>query len=343
MVRLADATDAARWDAYVSSSPAAHAYHLWAWRRIIEASFNHRTYYLLSENAAGDIDGVLPLARLRSRMFGDFLVSLPYVNYAGPNASNVESEQRLVDAAVDLAAQQNVNHLELRTEASSEGSRLRVRAAKVSMRLSLPPTVDALWHDFPTKLRTKIRRVQQENLTVRMGGAELLDAFYHVFSINMRDLGTPVYGQRFFQIVLEHLGEAVRIGVVYFDDEPIAAGFLVGFRDVVEIPWGSSLRRFNHLRANLLLYWHLLQFSCEQGYRTFDFGRSSPDSGPYQFKAQWDATPVPLHWQYWVRGNAPLPNINPQNPRYRLAVRVWQRLPVPVTKMLGPSIVRNIP
>jgi FemAB-related protein (PEP-CTERM system-associated) len=211
------------------------------------------------------------------------------------------------------------------------------------MRLNLPSTIDELWNGFPTKLRTKIRRVQQEDMVVRMGREDELDAFYHVFAINMRDLGTPVYSKRFFRTVLRELPDSTWIGTVYLKGEPVAAGFLIGFREAIEIPWGSSQKRYNNLRPNLLLYWNLLKFSVERGYRLFDFGRSSRDSGPYHFKLQWEAVPVPLNWQYWVPVGAPLPNLNPQNPRYQLAVRVWQQLPVPLTRLIGPPIVRNIP
>jgi serine/alanine adding enzyme len=336
------AGDDERWDAYVATRPDAHRYHISAWRRIIESSFGHRGYYLRAEDSNGSIRGVLPLVRLRSRMFGDFLVSLPFVNYGGACADNDATTRALVDAAVGLAARLGVRHLELRTEAAVDCG-LRVRSAKVSMRLPLPGSAEQLWKALSTKMRTKIRRVQQEDMTVQIGRDDQLDAFYDVFAVNMRDLGTPVYAKNFFRSVLRELPDSSWVATVFLKSEPVAAGFLIGFRDAIEIPWGSSHRRYNHLRPNFLLYWNLLKFAVERGYGTFDFGRSSPDSGPYQFKAQWDATPVPLNWQYWVPRGEELPNINPQNPKYQLAVRVWQHLPVPLTRLIGPSVVRNIP
>jgi serine/alanine adding enzyme len=326
----------------VRSNPRSHRYHTFAWRRIIESSFGHRAHYLIAEAADGRLTGVLPLVRVRSRMFGDFLVSLPFVNYGGPCADDLGMARRLVAEAIRLAERQGVSHLELRTETRIERD-LQTRQSKVSMRLPLPPTADELWTSFPTKLRTKIRRVQQEDMTVRIGRGEELDAFYDVFAANMRDLGTPVYAKRFFRAVLDELPDTSWIGTVRLKGQPVAAGLIVGFRNGVEIPWGSSHRRYNHLRPNLLLYWNLLRFSCEQGYRLFDFGRSSPDSGPYHFKLQWEAAPVPLQWQYWLPDGAALPDLNPQNPRYQLAVRMWQRLPVGLTRVIGPPIVRNIP
>jgi FemAB-related protein (PEP-CTERM system-associated) len=329
------------WDDYVQGSPHAHAYHQAGWSRVFSDSFGQKTHYLMS-TVGGAINGVLPLVRVRSRMFGDFLVSMPHLSYGGPCADNLAIACALVERAVELARQLGVRHLELRTEQALPFG-LRSRAEKVSIRLQLPSSPGELWERFPTKLRTKIRRAQQEKVEFRAGRTDLLEAFYEVFSINMRDLGTPVYGKNFFRNILEAFPDGTWVGCVFREGEPIAAGFLIGFRKTIEIPWGSSLKRYNRLNPNLVLYWNLLQASCERSYSTFDFGRSSPNSGPYAFKAQWGAAAFPLEWQYWVHNDGPLPDLTPHNPRFKLAVNVWKRLPLPVTRLIGPHIVKNIP
>jgi serine/alanine adding enzyme len=335
-------SDDPRWDRYVLDSPHAHGYHLLAWRRIVEASFGHCTYYLMSEDLSGRVNGVLPLVRLRSRMFGDFLVSVPYVNYGGPCTDDDATSRELFAEAVRLAACERVQHLEVRMDKPADFG-LRVRSAKVSMRLPLPRSSQELWKAFPSKLRSQIKRAELEAMTVRIGREDELDGFYRVFSINMRDLGTPVYSKAFFSSILRELPDSTWICAVYLGDEPVAAGLLVGFRATLEIPWASAQRRYNRLSPNMLLYWSALKFACERGYSVFDFGRSSPDTGPYRFKAQWGAAPVPLHWHYWLPRTAPLPELTPQNPRFQLAVRVWRHLPVAVTRVIGPSIVKNLP
>jgi serine/alanine adding enzyme len=342
-IRLLQASDYERWDAFVNTAPAAHGYQRAGWANVIEKGFGQKSYYLMSEDAAGSVNGVLPLARVQSRIFGDFLVSLPYLNYGGPCAIDAAVEAKLVDEAVRIARDEDVDYLELRLTAA-EGFNLRVKASKVSMRLALDGGADAVWKSFTTKLRTRIRGPQkQEGMTARVGGIEELDAFYNVFSINMRDLGTPVYSRRFFELVLREFPDSARICNVYYQDQPVAGGFVVGFRDMLEIPWGSSLRSMNRLSPNMLMYWTLLQYACDAGYRVFDFGRSTPDSGTYKFKESWGAKPVPLHWHYWMPDNADLPQLNPLNPKYQLAINVWKRLPLALTKMIGPAIVRNIP
>jgi FemAB-related protein (PEP-CTERM system-associated) len=296
----------ARWDAYVDAHPRAHQYHRSAWRRIIERAFDHETHYLFSESRSGAINGVFPLARLRSRMFGDFLVSVPYVNYGGCCADNEDIEQELLREGVRVATELGVDHLEVRTETARDMG-LQVRSAKASMRLPLGGSSERLWEKFPAKLRSQIKRAQKEGMDVRVGREEELEAFYRVFSVNMRDLGTPVYGLDFFGTVLRELPNSSWVVTVNLASVSVAAAILLGFRDRIEIPWASSLRQYNKLSPNMLLYWHSLKFAADRGFDVFDFGRSTPDSGPYLFIALWGASSIAVLWHYWVRGNSSAP------------------------------------
>jgi FemAB-related protein (PEP-CTERM system-associated) len=180
-------------------------------------------------------------------------------------------------------------------------------------------------------------------MLAKVGGREHLDAFYAVFSRCMRDLGTPVYAKGFFSKILEIFPKEARICVVLLGDVPVAAGFLYGYRSLLEIPWAASDKRFNKLAPNMLLYGTVLEYACQQGFQVFDFGRSTPDSGTYRFKAQWGAQPKQLYWYYWMENGRPLPQLNPQNPKYALAIRLWQKLPLAVANVLGPHIVKYLP
>jgi len=341
-IRALQPADFERWDAFVASVPTAHGYHLAGWSPVIQQSFGQRVYSLLSEGPGGAIDGVLPLARLKSQLFGDFLVSLPYLNYGGPCALSHEVEAALIREATEIARHEGVDYLELRlTEA--EGFGLQVKTSKVAMRLSLPGDAETLWKGLGSKLRNQVNRPIKEGMVARVGGEEELESFHHVFSVNMRDVGTPVYGRKFFQNVLRQFPASARICTVYLHEQPVASGFVFGFRDTLEIPWASALRSANRLAPNMLLYWSALKYACESGYKTFDFGRSSPDTGTYRFKQQWGAKPIPLYWHYWLRNGAPLPQLNPSNPKYQMAINVWKHLPIGLTRLIGPAIVRNIP
>ncbi|MEO8223796.1 MAG: FemAB family XrtA/PEP-CTERM system-associated protein [Gammaproteobacteria bacterium] len=332
---------AGTWDEFARSTPGGTLYHQTAWQRIFTREFGWDTHYLEARGRDG-LEGILPLVRLRSRLFGDFLVSLPYVNYGGVVARTESADRLLTEAAVDLAGSLGVSHMELR-ELRPRAATWAARTDKVGMQATLAGTEEAHWNALPAKLRSQVRRPQKEGATTRIGGAELLPAFYAVFSRNMRDLGTPVYARSFFSTVARELAECVDVVIVELGGKPVAAGVLIHFAGRTEIPWASSLRSVNRLGVNMLLYWACLRRAIERGSRIFDFGRSTVDSGTYQFKRQWGAEPVPHYWHYWLRGGGELPRLNPSNPKFALAIAAWQRLPLWLANGLGPHIVRNLP
>jgi FemAB-related protein (PEP-CTERM system-associated) len=312
------------------------------WLRVIATALRHDVY-AIEVNQAGTTRGLLPLAFVKSALFGRFLVSLPYLNTAGVLADDADARQLLMERAVQLADDLKVRFLELRHEEPVDHPFLNVsRSDKVHMRLDLPASPGKLWDTIPSKVRNQVRKGQKSGLTVHWGGANLLDEFYDVFARNMRDLGTPVYGRDLFTATLDTFGDRAEVCVTRRGGTPVAAGLLMHGWGVSEVPSASSLREHNGTCANMLMYWHLLERAVERGQEVFDFGRCTPEGNTYRFKKQWGATPQPAHWQYYLReGRAA--DMRPENPRYRRAIRVWQRLPVRLTRWIGPAIVRGIP
>lgn len=333
--------NATEWDAYVASLPAATNYHQYAWRRVVEKAFGHDTHFL-AVREEGRMCGVLPLVHMKSRLFGSFLVSLPFFNYGGVLADSPEAEESLLKKAEDLRKETGAAHVELR-HYRSKVDVLPAKQHKVTMVLKLESTAEAQWKAFNAKLRNQIRKAEKCGLTTAVGGLELLDGFYDVFARNMRDLGTPVYGKEFFRHILSELPDTTRIIAVKHDSGAIAAGILTWFAGTVEIPWASSIADYKSMCPNNMLYWEALQFAIGMGAERFDFGRSTPDEGTFNFKKQWGAEPEPLSWQYLMEAGASLPDLNPKNPKFDMAIRVWQKLPVVLTRVLGPRIVRSIP
>lgn len=342
-IRLYRDTDHDHWDTYVMASQQASCYHMIGWKKVIEKSFGHNTYYLLSEDENKKINGILPLVHLKSLLFGNFTVSLPYFNYGGICADNNEISTQLLHEAATIAGVQKMDHIELRHIYHSVAD-LPVKTSKVSMQLTLPQTKEELWISFPSKLRSQVQRPIKEQMYARVGQQEELDDFYDIFSRNMRDLGTPVYSKSFFRNILEEFPKNTWICTVHTKEKtPVASAFLVGFKKILEIPWASSLRAYNRLSPNMLLYWSVLEYACNQGYKFFDFGRSTAGEGTYKFKEQWGAKPIQLYWHYWMKNNGSLPEINPHNPKYKMAIKMWQRLPVVLTRLIGPHVVKNLP
>lgn len=336
--------DLDRWSDYATEFEALPLSRDPAWLVVLEQGLGH-VPYCLEAKVGGRTCGLLPLAFVRSRLFGRFLVSLPYVNYGGVLANSTETARRLAARAVLLADELDVRYLELRGEPADlvEHAALVPRMGnKVHMRLTLPGQVDELWRRLDGKVRNQVRKGERNALKVAWGGEELLSDFYTVFSRNMRDLGTPVYGRSLFRSILRQFPDRAELCVTRFGRLPVAAALLLHGRGVSEVPSASSIRAYNSTNANMLMYWQMLRRAVERGQRTFDFGRSSPASNTYRFKEQWGAEPALAAWQYYVRDGDP-GDMRPESPRYRHLIRLWQRLPVCWTRWLGPRIVRGIP
>ena len=312
------------------------------WLGVLADAMGHRPYGLVATEG-GRIRGFLALGFVKSRLWGRFLVSLPYLNYGGPIADDDRATAALIDEAVALADRLDVRYLELRREAASDHPGIgQVVASKVHMRLALPSTVGGLWDSFDPKVRNQVRKGQKSGLSVAWGGEELLGDFHDVFSRNMRDLGTPSYGRSLFRETVRQFAGRAEFCVVRAGSLAVAGAILLHGRGVTEVPSASSSRAHNATNCNMLMYYQLISRAVEKGQEFFDFGRSTRDSNTYRFKSQWGAIPSGSAWQYHLRKGG-LKDARPDNPRYRRMIETWRRLPVAVTRLIGPLVVRGIP
>lgn len=340
-VHMLDASSREAWNVYIQKKSARNCYDL-CWVDVINKVFGHQAWYLMCRSSAGEICGVLPLIRVKSLLFGDYLVSMPYLNYGGVLADSVDAEQALLEYADDLKTRLGCSHIELRGPLQNPDS-LPVRTDKVTMVLNLPENSEELWQSIGAKRRAQIKRPIREGVEFFTGGEDLLDEFYTVFSINMRDLGTPVYSKKFFREILNGFKEQATIALVRLKGKPVGAGFLLSTGSYMEIPWASTLREFNRIGVNMFLYWNILKHTIDNGFTVFDFGRSSKDSGTLKFKKQWGSSQQQLHWYYLLAESSDMPGLNPSNPKFQAAIALWKKLPVPVANLIGPSVVKGLP
>lgn len=317
------------------------------WLKVLRESLGHRTMAVVAREG-GAVVGYLPLALVKSRLFGTFLVSLPYLNRAGVVAADAGVRDALLGEAAELADRFSVQYLELRHHGDgvTHTKLTQNRTDKVQMLMSLPGEADSLWSGYNAKVRNQVRKGDKAGLTIKFGGAELLDGFYSVFSTNMRDLGTPVYPMRLFRSVLETFTEGAELALVHHEGQAVAGALLLhtslGERKGSAVPSASSLREAKHTNANMWMYHELLKRAVSRGSGEFDFGRSTPDSGTYRFKKQWGAVPKAATWQYYLR-HGDVGAVRPDNPKYQRRIATWQKLPVWVTRLVGPTIVKGIP
>ena len=327
------------WDSFVRSQGDSTHFHLAGWMRVMQSALGHECIYLAARDDRDGIVGVLPLVRVKSVIFGHFLVSMPFLNYGGPLGDEA-SVKALTEAAVQLADRDAVKLLQLRSRVPLPIA-LPVSHQKVTTLLDLPDDADQLWESFPSKLRTKIRRPEKDGVEVRFG-TDQIEPFHAVFATHMRDLGTPTHALRLFESIRDQFADSIIVGCAYFRHRPIACGLGFCWGREFEMTWSCALREFRTLRANMLLYWSFMRETVARGINLFNFGRSTPESGTHGFKQQWGSRDQALHWYYHSRsGERAAPS--PDDGAYSWGPRIWQRLPRRVANALGPHVVRYIP
>ncbi len=336
------------WDAFVDRTPGATHCHRYAWRGVMERVFGHECVYLSARAHDGALDGVLPLVRVKSPVFGHFLVSMPFLNYGGPLGSD-RAVEALMATAADRARRDRVSLAELRNRAplsQPPGGDWVASTRKITVVLPIPAGGEAmLWKALDGKLRSQVRRPQKEGVTVRFGPDQVAP-FYSVFAHHMRDLGTPAQPRRLFDEIAAAFPDDVWFGCAYIGEQAVAAGCGFRWRSEFEMTWASALVEHKRLAPNMLLYWAFMQRAASEGLTHFNFGRCTPESGTHRFKRQWGAEDEQLWWYGLTPGaikGAAATTPSPHDSAYAWGPRVWKRLPLAVANALGPHIVKYIP
>ena len=339
-ITIENCTNQAQWDEYVARNPKAVNYHRWLWGDIIQKTYGHSTYRLCAQ-VAGQIQGILPLTLVRSRLFGKCLVSVPFFSYGGVLAEDAATANLLLTRAVEMAREVSARHIELR--GSQFDTSWVAQSHKVTMQVALPATTDELWNRMSSGIRNKIRNARKHGLRVEWTGIEGVGTFYEIFARNMRDLGTPVYPKSWFENIVGGNPDDSRFLLIWDGQQAVAAGIAICHGSIIEWPWSASLLESRKKYSAVLMYWSLLEWGVQNGYKTADLGRCTPGSGTHEFKRHFGCQELSLDWYYWTAPGVSPPQLRNDNPKYRLATRMWQKLPLAVANRLGPKIVRGIP
>jgi FemAB-related protein (PEP-CTERM system-associated) len=340
MIRVEHFVGAAHeWDNFAAIQPGFTHFHRLGWQGVMERVFGHECMYLAARNAEGELVGVLPLVRVRSVVFGHYLVSMPFLNYGGPLGSEA-GVRALVHEAIELARRDKVKLLEMRSNIQLDIP-LPASHRKITVLLDLPSSPQALFKSFDAKLRSQVRRPQKEGVTVAFGRAQV-EPFYAVFSRHMRDLGTPTQSLVLFREIADTFPEDCWFACAYLGGLPVAGGCGFRFGNQFEMTWASSLREYNRQSPNMLLYWACMERAIGEGLSEFNFGRCTPGTGTHRFKLQWGGREQPLWW-YRLAASNEVTTPNPKDPAFRWGPRIWRRLPASIATAFGPSIVRYIP
>ncbi|HUB46651.1 MAG TPA: FemAB family XrtA/PEP-CTERM system-associated protein [Acetobacteraceae bacterium] len=340
-IRTLDDASAPAWDAFVDTMPDGTFCHRATWARVIEQAFGHRTFFVFAEQD-GTITGILPLAQVKTRLFGNTLISSPFCVYGGLLAADAESAAALEAHAETLLRSTRAKAVELRDRQPGPGNNGWVGRPDLYVTFRKPIEAD---HErnlkaIPRKQRAMVRKGIQYGLTsVCHRDTAVL---HRIYAESVRNLGTPVFSRRYFDVLLDAFGDAADIVTILDDGEPIASVMNFYFREEVLPYYGGGTAKARHRAGNDFMYWEVMRRAADRGYRLFDFGRSKIGTGAHAFKHNWGFTPAPLHYRYRLAPGATIPDHNPLNPKYRLFIDGWKRLPLPVANLIGPHIVRGL-
>ncbi len=334
-----DAAGVAQWDAYVQACPDATFFHRAGWQNLLEDVFKHRTFYLLARGPQG-IEGVLPLARVKSLMFGHALVSLPFAVYGGVAASNPAAAEALESHAQELARGLGVEHLELRNVQARHAD-WPAQDLYVTFRKALLDTEEANMLAIPRKQRAMVRKGAKNGLSSRIDAD--VERFFPLYADNVHRHGTPAMPKRYFERLLQEFGaDAEVLTVQGTDGRALSSVLSFYFRDEVLPYYAGDDESARDQAANDFKYWELMRRACERGLKTFDYGRSKQGTGSFSFKKNWGFEPQPLRYEYCLYKRDSVPQNNPANAKYRMLIQAWRRLPIGFANRLGPLVVRNL-
>lgn len=336
------------WNRYVLDHPSSNVYQLYQWKKIIEETYLHTSNYYMAVSNDGKVLGILPFVKINTYQVAKNFTSIPYFDLGGVLGNHREIEISLVEKMLDLASNERAKVVCLRQEnelnsfnsiSSKKYPQKRVKKDKVRLILKLEKSSEDMFSSFKSKLRSQIRRPIKDGFYVKRGKEELIDDFYKVFSLNMKFLGSPVHSKKLIKNTLKNLPDSASIFVGYKKHTPVACSLVLGFKDTVYNPWASSLREYSKSSPNMLLYWEMIKFAANSGYKRFDFGRSSPNQGTYKFKKQWGAEDVDIFWYIFSKKRA---NSNGSFKLRKFFSNNWRHLPLGITTFLGPKIRKFI-
>jgi FemAB-related protein (PEP-CTERM system-associated) len=336
---MLDVASTPRWDSYVEQAPAATFFHRAGWKAVLERAFGHRTYFLYAQQG-GEIVGVLPLAQIKSALFGNSLSSLPFCVYGGIVADHELAEKALREEACRLAETLKVGALELRCMTAS-GSNWPIKELYYTFRKAIDPSDEVNLKAIPNRQRAMVRKGLKEGLCSEWD--EGVERLYRVYSESVRNLGTPVFSSKYLRILREEFGSDCSVLMITHNGQDVAAVMSFYFRDEVIPYYGGSTSASRSLKGvNHVLYWELMRLSAQRGCRLFDFGRSKAGTGPFSFKKNFGFESQLLPYEYYLVASDDIPDVNPLNPKYRLMINTWSKLPLPVANFVGPFLARSL-
>src|SRR5262249_50756530 len=245
----------------------------------------------------------------------------------------------LDEAALALAEERRVDYLEYRS-LEPRHPEWAHSGLYVTFRKAIDPDVEKNLLEIPRKQRAMVRKGIKAGLKREIDVG--VERFFAAYSQSVHRLGTPVLSKRYFEVLSEVFGPACEVLTVTDEKHLVASVMSFYFRDEVLPYYGGGTEQARDVAGNDFMYWELMRRACERGLRMFDYGRSKRGTGSFDFKKNWGFEAQPLHYEYRLVRSQRVPELNPLNPKYRLAIKLWQRLPLSLANRIGPLIARYL-
>ena len=340
-IKLYTPTWQSRWDDFVALSSAGTFFHTTAWKSVIEKVFAYTPWYFLAE-LDGEIKGILPLFLVKKPLRGQVLISIPFGVYGGICADSTEVAEQLRRKGESLSHELHVDFLELR-HVDAGGLDLPIKELYFTFSREIYDGEEKNMMAIPRKQRRMIRQGINHELKSKIGGKEFLKDFFHIYSASLRNLGTPAFPYRYFEVLLDELGEQCKILTVWHQNQMAAAVMTFCYQDHLLPYYGGGLPQFLRYAVYDFMYWELMRYGWEHGYKVFDFGRSKQGTGAYDFKRHWGFEPKPLQYQYYLPNGGTMPNVSPTNPKIQPFISLWKKLPLSIANLIGPQVIKYLP
>lgn len=338
-----DESENNKWTEYVEKSKTTTFFHQLAWKNVIEKVLKYEPFYLMAEED-GKVRGILPLFLTKSRFLGKALISSPFAVYGGICADNEEISWSLFEEAKNLAKKLDVEYLELRNLYENNFGLIE-NSIHYTFIIELPDKVETLWKGLRRKARGAVRRGIKSDLQVEINsnGEGRLEDFYNIFAHSLRNLGSFILPFRYFKTLKEEFNTQMVMLFVRHKGEVVASVMSFLFKDMIIPYYGGCLNKALEYSPNNLMYWKLMEYGIEKGYKFFDFGKSKKGTGSFEFKKNFGFEPRPLHYQYYLNKTDKIPDPAALSWEYRVAKKIIKKTPLTITKIIGPAIVKHLP
>lgn len=344
VVRQLTEAAAPAWDRFAEQHEQGTFFHRSAWSSVLSRAFRHTSLHAYTERD-GAITGVLPLMHVKSALFGNTLISAPFCVYGGPLCADDESREALDEYARTQLVKTGADAVEYRfrdfpADYDAPADWKAKDDLYVTFRKNIVADDAANLKAIPRKQRAMVRKAIDNGLTSRAD--QDVDRLHSIYAHSVRNLGTPVFSRRYFRTLREVFRDRMDVVTVYNKDKPIAS--VLNFYDRGEVLpyYGGGLQEARPVAGNDFMYWEVIRLAAAKGCTGFDFGRSKIGTGAFSFKKNWGFTPQPLFHRFKLKPGASVPDHNPLNPKYRLFIAAWKRLPLPIANTIGPMIVRGV-